>query len=131
MTKKEKIEFRNGVYLGEVKNKMPHGSGAYNIENGKKVYVGIWENGLLPQGKEFFTYDLISLDYNGDFNSELQFHGMGELTEIDNKDDKITKYKGGWKDGKRHGKGTLEYPDGSKQEGMWHVKMNLLEMKNK
>jgi hypothetical protein len=35
------------------------------------------------------------------------------------------KYEGNWKNGKRHGKGTLTYPDGSKYEGEW--KNNKME----
>jgi len=30
-----------------------------------------------------------------------------------------TKYIGQWKDGKRHGQGTMTYPDGGKYTGQW------------
>ncbi len=34
-------------------------------------------------------------------------------------DSKGTKYEGDWKEGKKHGYGTIVWPDGKKYEGLW------------
>ena len=46
-------------------------------------------------------------------------HGRGTMTTPDEMWDKFKKYVGEWKDGEFHGQGTMTYHDGSKFVGKW------------
>ena len=52
--KKETLNFPLGKYIGQVKNKLPHGKGVTNAKNGDR-YEGMYVKGLRHgKGKDIF-----------------------------------------------------------------------------
>lgn len=131
------VPFRNGLYVGGVKDGVPHGRGRFTCddysyegdwENGsrhgagtcatsKTVYRGSWVNDKRQgNGVETARYLEFSSRYEGAWQNDLK-HGHGILA-ISNG----TVYDGGWKDGRRHGHGTevsTQYGIKSKYVGEW------------
>lgn len=113
------IRFDNGdVYNGQVnQDGQPHGRGVmdYNLNGYYATYEGMWENGE-RSGKGH--YDKFSkgggarhsYDYDGEWLHDLQ-HGKGVETISDECGVHLSTvrevYKGGFKEGKRHGHGVI------------------------
>ena len=94
-----KIEYRKGVvYEGEYQNSKPDGVGKMTYKDGQ-VREGIWKDGKIV--------------YEGQLNKYDEPHGTGKVWYTN------ATYEGGWKNGKKHGKGTWKLSDGSGYEGGW------------
>ena len=122
----------NRLYEGRLKNGIPDGKGKMTSFDGKTVYEGNFKNGQYHgDGK---------LTYNGGYRivrvgnwKESKLHGMGKLIldgetvekgewnmgrlvrGIKNYRNEV--YKGELKNGRKHGKGKVTYPDGTSYEG--------------
>lgn len=71
-----KIEDNNGVYQGEIWNKLPSGHGTYNmtIPDGTS-YVGEWKDGKY-HGRGTMTYPLRGMRYVGEFKEGKKWKGI-------------------------------------------------------
>jgi hypothetical protein len=135
------LDYRGGVYDGEIKEGIPHGKGILTYSS-QHVYDGEWVNGcshgkgtaygVITTGsrKGTFRYEGYWLDdmmagrgkftwpngdvYDGDWSNDKP-NGMGIYTFKDSG----ARYIGMMKDGKRHGYGTYIFKDNSKYEGEW------------
>ena len=91
-----------GVYSGDIKDGVPHGSGSFNMvksNSGKQwSYEGQWVNGE-STGEGTLTQG--ALVFKGTFKGGI-LNGGCEIT-----DGGILRYKGECKDGQFHGQGTL------------------------
>ena len=109
------IEFKGGLYEGEVFDGIPHGYGALIVPSdevgGGYQYVGGWQDGL-EHGRGTFTFD-DGEEYAGEWKDGV-LQGQGTCTWADGRE-----YVGEWKDGVLHGQGTYTWPDGSKYVGEW------------
>ena len=104
----EILQYGNGVYKGQVINKLPSGIGIFTFSTGE-IYEGHWvDDRCQGKGKYVFTNGDI---YYGEFYNDL-FNGHGiyiyENGQI---------YDGEWKGGLKHGKGILKYSEGQVYEG--------------
>jgi len=105
-----KIQYSNGYYIGEFKNKKEDGQGTYVWNSGDK-YTGEWKNGLRTgQG----TYIWSNGDkYSGDYiNGDM--HGQGTLVWANG-----DRYDGDFKLNIRDGQGTLTWVNGNKYSGQF------------
>jgi uncharacterized protein YgiM (DUF1202 family) len=98
-------------YVGEFKDDNFHGPGTLTAANGK-VQEGIWKN------DEFQYAQKVSPTLTARKSSSPSKTGAVVFGTLVNP---ITgdKYVGEWKNGRRHGKGTLTYADGRVKEGIW------------
>ena len=85
-----------GFYQGLFHLSEWHGQGACQINHCK--YVGEFDNGFLIKGKK---YVMDSLQYDGEFNKCMEFHGTGQLIQD------LHLYIGDFKNGNKHGNGIL------------------------
>ena len=105
-----KIQYSNGYYIGEFKNKKKDGQGTYVWNSGGK-YIGEWKNGQRTgQG----TYIWSNGDkYSGDYiNGDM--HGQGTLVWANG-----DRYDGDFKLNIRDGQGTLTWVNGNKYSGQF------------
>ena len=105
-----KIQYSNGYYIGEFKNKKEDGQGTYVWNSGDK-YTGEWKNGQRTgQG----TYIWSNGDkYSGDYiNGDM--HGQGTLVWANG-----DRYDGDFKLNIRDGQGTLTWVNGNKYSGQF------------
>mgnify|MGYP001285651294 CR=1 FL=1 len=132
-------------YAGQFNNNKAEGIGVKSYSNGKEIYCGGYKNnernGLgywkLPSGA-IFVGEHKDHGPNG-FGMMITWEGFKFIGYVDNwraqsgkwydqKDNEIditklgynkdgSKYVGGYKDGKRHGQGTITHPDGRKYVG--------------
>ena len=116
-------EFKNGVfdghgtitlpstekYVGQFKNGLPDGQGTYIFHGGKK-YVGNMKKGTI-KGKGIMTYP-DSKKYIGKFK-QRQVFALKYATAEDLDDYLFDRYC------HPNGQGTMIYPDGTKQEGIF------------
>jgi hypothetical protein len=129
-------------YEGEWKNSNYHGQGTFFYEGGSK-YIGEWKD-----GEEHGSGVKITVWSNNDYTSEKKgfwqngkYIGEEEIEVYKKKLDEFTKmfcvsgdceegigtykyatgdiYVGEWRDGYRHGKGTLNRVNSEIQEGLW------------
>ena len=127
-------------YVGGYKYGKEHGQGTYTRSDGRK-YVGEWKDGkkhgqgklILPDGKKYVGKWKDGRPWDGigyKNNEEIEFRVVDGKRSVGNKvreknEQKTINYSGGdWyigelKDGKRHGQGTYNWSDGTKQEGTW------------
>ena len=117
---------RTDIYVGEVKDGVPHGKGEYKTHTGIR-WTGRFKNGNLIKGTEFDDWGESTREVNGTFkninttkqkNKDFEANGYGTAkfvyysfngeqchpkyaNEIE-----YDIYKGYWKDGLQHGKGT-------------------------
>ncbi len=97
------------TYVGEFKDGLAHGLGAYTFQNGDK-YVGEFKADFLyGLGTYFSATDTYVGEWRGG-----KFHGQG--TDIFATGDK---YVGEFKDHRKNGRGTYTLADGSKYVGEW------------
>ena len=106
----ETIRYRDGVYVGEVKNGIEHGKGTFTLDDGEK-YDGEWIQGR-RSGRGTMTFSNGD-KYEGEYKDGKR-DGRGTYTYPDG-----SKYEGEWKDdeiwnGTYYGKDgtTSEYKDG-------------------
>ena len=103
-----------GKYIGEFKDDNPlkkfHGQGTYTYSDGRK-YVGEWKNGKWHGQGTISSPDRIK--YVGEFKNghfkegTLSFPDHGKYTGQFNKDNHF------------HGKGTMTWPNGKIEKGIW------------
>ena len=72
-------EYKEWIYIGDVKNGKPNGLGSSNLPGSPMSYNGEWKDGL-KNGQGTFTYASGSM-YQGEFKDDKQ-HGQGTLTWI-------------------------------------------------
>ena len=115
--KKGTIQYRNGTYVGELQEIVPHGKGIWRSTAGD-IYEGDWLNGEMHgQG----SYVSAKGDfYNGEWKEGLK-HGKGIIV-FQNGDS----YEGDWWHGHKHGIGTWKYGSckafyhGAWSKNEWH-----------
>ena len=118
---KATLTMANGdKYVGEFKNDKSHGKGAYTFRNGDK-YVGEFKNGwktgkgthTWASGDKYSgTFDMARLETITSYLSKGVAKGV--YTYADGR-----KYEGEIKILSPHGKGTMTFPDGKVQSGIW------------
>jgi hypothetical protein len=129
----EIVHYDNGTYIGEIKNGMRHGRGAYHYDN-RDVYVGEWYedqthgwgihkrgNGTVYKG---YSYNNVysglgemTWKAGGNYYGYWQsgdFHGVGILKYTSGE-----VYVGNFMHGYQHGYGKLIWADGSEYRGYW------------
>lgn len=117
--KTEEIRFKNGdVYKGQVnQDGQPHGRGHmdYKVNGYYAEYDGMWENGERSGKGHYNKFSRgggarHSYDYDGDWLHDLQ-DGQGVETTSNERGIHLSTvtevYKGGFKEGKRHGHGVI------------------------
>ena len=104
------IKYRDGTYIGTIKDGRPDGNGTYTFANGN-TYKGQFENGI-GHGQGTCTWHDGS-SYDGQWNNGKQ-HGQGTYTWPDG-----SKYVGEWEAGAKHGLGTMTEKNGDKSTGQW------------
>ena len=123
------MNFNNGIYYGEVSNFKPHGYGIY--DSVKKLYVGMWKNGLFAGSGILYSdnrinegifennnpLDVITNYVTGDvfigkYNNGLKLYGSYKWPIGDS-------YHGQWNNGLFHGYGVYLWSDGRKCSGNW------------
>lgn len=117
--KKEKIQTKNWIYLGEVKNGKPHGKGKmvtdYNDGAGKDIYIGEFKNGKF-HGKGKFEFEASGEKYVGIWKNGIGISGKSVSSLSFN-------YEGEWDKeyiGVPNGKGIRKFSDGTIEEGVFH-----------
>lgn len=112
---KHEVPFRGGLYLGELRNGLPHGVGTYTCE--AFTYIGSWFYGTMS-GLGVIRYPDGSF-YKGEFYADHR-HGQGE-EDVFGPAGK-SRYVGGWRNDLKHGNGIeISVLDGKivRQEGKW------------
>ena len=71
------LEYKNGTYIGEVKDGIPHGKGILKIDNNKS-FNGHWKNG---KRHGFTHYSNISIDNYDGLETTFILHQFGEWTD--------------------------------------------------
>lgn len=107
-SKEKKIENKNFVYEGEVKNNVADGKGRCVYSDGRE-YIGEWKEGKM-HGEGILSWPN-GARYEGSFENDRR-NGKGTAIQADG-----AKYIGEWKDDKRHGYGVYTWPSGVKYEG--------------
>ena len=104
------LEFPNGnIYKGNWNDNLEmDGYGNYLLKNDDVFVEGIWDNGILKNGRIFFPNDEI---YEGDIENNV-FQGHGKYISNDG-----TIYEGEFEKGERSNYGKIIYNDGSYYEG--------------
>ena len=118
MTKKEKIETKNWIYIGEVKNNQPHGKGKRFWGDKITKYEGQFLNGKEQGYGKLKINNGGEVDYyEGNFKKG-RFHGKGIYYEgYNNKKSYEAKHVGIWKNGEPKEGTTLEKHH--KHKGQW------------
>ena len=110
---------KDNVYVGELRNGVPHGEGTLTSPDGAK-YVGEWQDGKY-HGQGTYTFP-DGEKYVGEWRDSKK-HGQGTYTYPDGE-----KYVGGFKDGKRWS-GTFyeEYGnvEGTYTNGVWKARQGF------
>ncbi|KAH9592382.1 Alsin [Schistosoma haematobium] len=108
------IEYENGnTFEGKIVNDMLHGHGEFHWDETGLVYIGDFiENKITGRGKIIWPN---KSEYIGDVVDGIR-HGFGTYTDSNG-----LQYTGQWKNGKKQGKGRLNYTtDGSiHYDGEW------------
>ncbi|KEG12243.1 hypothetical protein DQ04_01861020 [Trypanosoma grayi] len=105
-----RIQFSNGdVYVGEVENYRPHGTGSYRFAATGHEYVGEFQCGVL-QGHGTYRFANGNV-YIGQLYKGL-FHGEGKYVQQD-----VYTYEGPWDYGTAHGNGKMTFTNGDVWEG--------------
>ena len=111
-----KKKYKDGEYVGELKNGLRDGKGTfYYNENNKyerKIYEGEWKNDRI-EGKGEMTW-VTGEKYIGDWKNNEK-DGLG----IQYYSNKNKEYEGNFKNGFFEGKGVYYYDDGNRYEGDW------------
>ena len=111
--KKEKI-YKNGKYIGSLKNGLREGKGIMYYNNGNR-YEGNFKNDKM-EGKGIYYFNNGNR-YEGDFKND-KAEGKG-IYYYNNGQWKGDRYEGDYKNDKREGKGIFYFNDGSRYEGDW------------
>lgn len=112
---KHTIPFRDGEYVGELRNGLPHGVGMYTCL--EYTYIGSWFYGT-RSGLGVLHYPDGSI-YKGEFYANDR-HGQGEENVVSPACK--SRYIGGWKNGKKHGRGTetaIVGGESVRRDGVW------------
>ena len=124
------IKYVFGNYRGKInEDNIPHGFGILitGSEYTRETISGTFEDRFLPKGANLHcildknnpkkaTHDN---EYHGQFNWLFQFHGEGELTEMDIETERVHTFKGNFINGFRHGPGVVENYEGKTKKGTW------------
>jgi hypothetical protein len=104
------ISFKNGVYTGELRNGIPHGTGIHSCEihPGESEREKGWMSGLGETAESGDNICAENCQADKKDGNELLFHMANS-----------TIYEGEWRDGMKHGKGVLRRPDGTLKTGIW------------
>ncbi|KAG2410392.1 Phosphatidylinositol 4-phosphate 5-kinase [Vigna angularis] len=107
----EEKSFPNGdVYIGKMKDVLPHGKGKYTWSDGT-VYEGDWVDGKMT-GKGVITWPR-GAKYEGEFCGGY-LHGHGTFTHSTG-----CIYTGGWRMDAHHGIGRKTYFNSDIYDGLW------------
>jgi len=111
------IKYESGdSYVGQMKNKLRQGQGAYYYADGR-IYNGTWENDK-QSGEGVMNYPNGN-SYRGNWLNG-QRHGKGTYYFFSEH-----QYTGEWAEDKQHGLGVFTWPDGSSYKGGFaHGKFN-------
>ena len=110
------LKWSNGaVYQGGWKNDMLHGMGVFHLPSGLCYEGEFYENKFQGLGVLLWKD---GKRYEGSWYAN-RHHGYGCLTYPINDQRKRAFYKGEWKNGKRHGTGTMQWTNGAKYVGEW------------
>ena len=113
-SKREKIKLKDGmIYEGELVDGEPHGQGTMISSDGKR-YEGKFKNALLS-GMGTMTSPDGEDRYTGKWK-DFKFHGQGTQAYI-NALGIRTVYLGSFRDGVKHGKGSIISENGQSLEG--------------
>ncbi len=106
-----RLELKEGVYIGEVLNGLPHGKGKmmYAYESEPFYYEGEWKHGERHGWGKIVFNDHLSIE--GKWVEDAFVHG----TMIDHKET----YKGDFCDGEKCGYGTIRCTTGRVWRGRW------------
>lgn len=104
----DSFDGKKGVYQGQCKDDVPHGSGTIAFSNGDKV-AGSFRNGVLEGGG--IASSAAGDVYQGGWINGKR-HGQGEYVWRQG-----SRYVGQWIDDKRHGLGVLTWPNGDRFKG--------------
>lgn len=98
------------MYEGDWKGDAKCGNGAMSWRTVGETYVGSWRNNV-PHGFGEHIWGTIEKQHEGAAEPHAHdFHANKSMCNI---------YRGEWKDGVRHGKGTFFYANGSQYSGYW------------
>jgi hypothetical protein len=100
-------------YTGDFENDKMHGHGTVIFSSGQKSFVGIFVDDVI-NGAGVLTCLVSKETLSGTFTGDL-CNGKG----VEKNALGIVVYDGGFKNGRRHGEGTLLAPDGSKYIGQF------------
>lgn len=105
---KERLEYADGYYVGQVKNGKRHGTGEFFHKSGNIVVGQFVEDRLEGYGEFFWTNGNI---YKGEFKN-FKLHGKGVMYWFNGQI-----YEGDFADDNNHGQGCLYLPDDSMFNG--------------
>lgn len=105
------IASKKSVYNGIIKNFKRNGFGI--LTRGEYIFYGKWEDNK-PTGNFIINYQNIVFKGKITEYNRGTFEGYGDIFYAEK-----NYYKGSVKNMKRHGKGILTYPDGSRLSGNW------------
>ena len=104
-----KINYKNGFYVGELLVGKRHGRGAFCFSDGN-YYIGYWDNNLRNCSGKLFNPNK-KLIYKGEFLNGVK-NGKG-VQYFDNEG----RYEGEFANDARNGKGIFFFPNGNRWEG--------------
>ena len=123
-TKRRKIKFTDGVYVGEITKNQRHGQGTFTYQDGC-VYVGAWAKNV-REGQGIYTWPSESTEKNEEKSEEekdiVKSKKNRRKPESADSDaaDLSDKYVGEWKSDKKAGTGTFTWAKGrGKYTGEW------------
>lgn len=102
------IQYREGTYVGELLELVPHGKGSWRSTTGE-TYEGHWLNG---KRHGYGTYKCHDHFYNGDWENDMK-HGQGFIAFRKEGD----YYEGAFCQDKRHGYGVYHFYCGAEFKG--------------
>ncbi len=117
----DKCNKLKSIYVGQIREKafqhVRHGFGIFIDLKEQFMVAGCWDDKLLPQGKMVNFDPDVMITYLGQFNRQLQRHGMGRLKYLlpTNTDrGEVKSYTGEFSEHSFHGMGRLSFRDGTK-----------------
>lgn len=100
--------YKTGFYKGEVGEDMQEKGFGFTLNDDESIHLGLYKNGQ-PDGYGISFSADGQITYEGDW-SDGKKHGKGHWQQIRRLP--VTGYQGRFKHNRRHGKGSLIYPNG-------------------